>query len=147
MKLSPGGSGGKNSAFKSVSAEMLGSGSRSSSDSGGSGGNMPRQLPPMPGQEGHQQVRQAPLVQDGKATASSPGAGRENFVAETPPDTLKVSVLGSSRGKSSSCAFSLVEFSNTVSCLFKEIIQLYAYRHRDSPMLHPRKLCFAQLWF
>ena len=123
MISSPGGSGGKNSVLKSVSAELLGSGSRGSSGGGVAVGNMPRQLLPVPGQEGSQHLRQAPL-HDGKATASSLGAGRENFVAEAPPDTLKVSVLGASRGKSSSCAFSLVEFSNTVSRSFKVDIQL-----------------------
>ena len=35
--------------------------------------------------------------------------------AEPPPDTLKVTVLGPLRGKSSSCTYSLVEFTNTVS--------------------------------
>ena len=123
MTSSPGGSGGKNSVLKSVSAELLGSGSRGGSGGGGAFGNMPRQLQPVPGEEGPQHLRQAPL-HDGKATTSSLGAGRENFVAEALPDTLKVSVLGASRGKSSSCAYSLVEFSNTVSCSFKVDIQL-----------------------
>eukprot|EP00571_Detonula_confervacea_P001333 CAMPEP_0172321840 /NCGR_PEP_ID=MMETSP1058-20130122/44427_1 /TAXON_ID=83371 /ORGANISM="Detonula confervacea, Strain CCMP 353" /LENGTH=2855 /DNA_ID=CAMNT_0013037445 /DNA_START=302 /DNA_END=8869 /DNA_ORIENTATION=+ len=45
--------------------------------------------------------------------SSSSSGGGEKVVAEAPPDTLKVSVLGASRGKSSSCTYSLVEFSNT----------------------------------
>lgn len=48
------------------------------------------------------------------SSSFSPGV----TVAEAPPDTLKVSVLGGSRGKSTDCTFSLVEFSNTVSVAF-----------------------------
>ncbi|KAL3815945.1 hypothetical protein ACHAXA_000001 [Cyclostephanos tholiformis] len=107
-----GGSGGQNSFLKSVSAELLESGSRGDSNGSGERRNIPRQLQPMPEQGEQQQVRQA-SNQDGKVTASALGAGRENLVAEAPPDTLKVSVLGATRGKSSTCAHSLVEFSNT----------------------------------
>jgi hypothetical protein len=142
---SPGSLGGQNSVMKSESAELLGSGSCGGSGGGGAGGNIPRQLQPMPGKEGPQHLRQAPLY-DGKASASSLGAGRENFAAEAPPDTLKVSVLGASRGKSCSCAYSLVEFSNTVSRSFKVVIQLDANGASDCLVIFDTAKLFWDLW-
>ena len=114
MASSPGDSWGKDSFLTSVSAELLRSGSLGDSDGDGGRRNIPRQLQPISGQGDEQQVGQASF-RDGKAAASDIDAGRDNLVTDAPPDTLKVSVLGATRGKSSSCAYSLVEFSNTVS--------------------------------
>jgi hypothetical protein len=114
MTSSPRATGGKDGFLTSVSAELLRGGSLGDSNGDGGRRNIPRQLQPITGQGDEQHVGQASF-QDGKAAASNIGSGRDNIVTDAPPDTLKVSVLGATRGKSSSCAYSLVEFSNTVS--------------------------------
>eukprot|EP00578_Thalassiosira_sp_NH16_P002001 CAMPEP_0181130624 /NCGR_PEP_ID=MMETSP1071-20121207/29969_1 /TAXON_ID=35127 /ORGANISM="Thalassiosira sp., Strain NH16" /LENGTH=2952 /DNA_ID=CAMNT_0023216719 /DNA_START=277 /DNA_END=9135 /DNA_ORIENTATION=- len=50
------------------------------------------------------------------ASIASSGSGipsTGSVATEAPPDTLKVAVLGASRGKAPDCTYSLVEFSNT----------------------------------
>ena len=48
--------------------------------------------------------------------------GGEEYVERAPPETLKISILGPTRGKSSTCTSSVVEFSNTVSVLLDIIV-------------------------
>lgn len=66
----------------------------------------------------------AELLAQERASSASSSSGNDlnskedKVVAEAPPDTLKVSVLGASRGKSPECTYSFVEFSNTVSFIY-----------------------------
>ncbi|KAL7554978.1 hypothetical protein ACHAWF_018551 [Thalassiosira exigua] len=67
---------------------------------GGGGGTATAAADQRTPQQGH--------VRHARVTGSA-----ATYVAEAPPDTLKVSVLGASKGRSASCAYSLVEFQNT----------------------------------
>lgn len=111
-------SGGMVGIIPSVMAE-------SSHGRGGSSSNhKPRKARSTPGPG--QQSPGSPLRQQQPELAAEVGGGgggggnaasapHQPQVTEAPPDTLKVTVLGQLRGKSPSCAYSLVEFTNTVS--------------------------------
>ena len=114
------------------------------SGGGGSGGGGDRGVPPDSGgkrrsspsrwasslgvaaaapQPGHSiDDHQNAIYDDGSSAASGDSSHQlssNNAVPKgLPPDTLKVSVLGTTRGKSDDCTYSMVEFSNTVSYLF-----------------------------
>lgn len=151
---SPSSSGCNIGIVRSVMADS------SHSRGGGSSGNnyyKPRQARSAsgPGQQEpgspllrHQQREIAVEVRDGyekapKSSSSSSSSSASQHqrhsprgAAEPPPDTLKVTVLGPLRGKSSSCTYSLVEFTNTVSVQTPLVVRASVW-HTSSCIAHP----------
>ena len=111
-----------NGAIRAVMAEPSNSDRIGGSSSSNGSSNKPRQTRPVPGKQApgsslsHHQHLQGMADEYAAPRGSSASAHTmPRTMAEAPPDTLKVKVLGAPRGKSPSCTYSLVELQNTVS--------------------------------